>query len=102
MSTRVAMLVVAGALGCARMTAPPDRAYRAIRGVLTPALLGSENGSGGYAFHLEEGVVYTVEVTEAAGVVRIRTVIRNGGREPVRYDLARAVVAAADGALLRA
>jgi hypothetical protein len=100
----MALLCLAGALapGCAGLTQPPERPYRAFGVARTTALLGSEDGSRSYVVHLEERVEYNVQVAEAAGVVRLRTIIRNSGREPVRYELERAVLAAADGALLRA
>ena len=100
---RVALLSFAGALAlaCAGLTGPRDRPYRASGVGSAPTLLGSDDGSTSYVVHLEEGVEYSVQVAEAAGVVRLRTVIRNSGREPVRYEPERGILAAADGALLR-
>ena len=96
---RILPLLVAIGLGCAAMARPPERHYRVsgLGATLTP----NSSGHATYVVHVDAGIEYTVEAIVTSGVVRLRTVIRNGGREPVRYDLQRMVVAAADGAPLR-
>jgi hypothetical protein len=98
----VPLLAAALAAGCAGLTRPPDRFYRVPGMVSTPTPLGAEPGAQSYLLRLEGNVEYTVDVLAlASGKVRVRTVLRNGGPELVRYDLQRAVVAAADGVPLR-
>jgi hypothetical protein len=67
----------------------------------TSTPFGAEEGAQSYLVQLDGNVQYTIEVAMAAGDMRVRTTLRNGGRDPVLYDLQRAVVVAADGRSLR-
>jgi hypothetical protein len=88
-------------LGCATLRTPLPHRYRASGVAGTSTAVRHENGSTEYAVVLSGTVEYTLYADETAGVVRLRTKIRNDGRAPVRYDLERAVIAAADGSVLR-
>ena len=95
------LFVGALALAGAGLTGPSERPCRVSGMASTPVRLGGEKGSESHVVQLDEGVEYIVQAAVAAGVVRLRTVVRNERREPVRYDLQRLVIAAADGGLLR-
>ena len=101
MDLRPLLFVGLLALACAGLTSPPERPYRVSGMASTPVRLGGEKGSESHVVQLDEGVEYIVQAAEASGVVRLRTVVRNGSRYPVRYDVQRLVVAAADGGVLR-
>jgi hypothetical protein len=99
---RSALLVMSViSVGCAGVTAAPERAYRVATAAARPAVGGGEGGSTTYVVQLEGGVEYGLDASETAGVVRLRIAIRNAGRELVRYDPARVILAAADGVTLR-
>jgi hypothetical protein len=96
----IPVLFVGFALGCtAAVARAPEHRYR-VSGMafaLTPT--GRDDTS--YRLQLQGGVEYSVRAVVASGEVRLRTVVRNGGRAPVRYDPLAAVVAGADGGPLR-
>lgn len=87
--------------GCAGLAPSPNRFYRVSGMASTSTPFGAEEGAQSYLVQLDGNVQYTIEVAMAAGDMRVRTTLRNGGRDPVLYDLQRAVVVAADGRSLR-
>ncbi len=98
------LAVLASLAGCAGggfhpgLSDQPGGFYRVPGLAPVPLTFSAEEGAQGY--RLEPGgvgVELELQVALEREEVRIRSVVRNRGRGPVRYDLRRAVVSGADG-----
>jgi hypothetical protein len=86
--TLLAIAAIAGCAGQGVLERPPDGAYRVPGLAADPMPVASEEGVQRYALRLAGGRVdYAVDVSAKGGLVRVRTEVRNAGRDPVRYRL---------------
>ena len=92
-----ASLCFTSALGCAGFPRSTVHAYR--QEGIPPAASGEVPAS---IVRIDGGAEYLADATiSSSQVLSVRTVVRNRGSQLVTYDLARIVIAAADGAPLR-
>jgi hypothetical protein len=96
----VILPVLVLSLGCASLARPSIRSYRVSGTGATLTPQATKDGEI-YLLRLDEGVEYEVQAVLTAGMLRLRTVLRNDGDKLAQYDLWRTVVAAADGTVLR-
>jgi hypothetical protein len=90
-------LCITSALGCAGVPRSTEHAYR--QEGIPPAASGEVPAS---IVRIDGGAEYLADATiSSSQVLSVRTVVRNRGTQLVTYDLARIVIAAADGAPLR-